>query len=547
MRTFATYLNEQLLLETNYEDMFKQVTTKQPDIDGSLIDLNYRRMKNEITWAKKVLKKQDRITWYLKIVRFSLAFYLYRDIDALSKLYPKDKNFLFSIPNKYYTDDSGQSIAELRSELEHFLSLELHDINKYQFTNQPPDELITDFKIIERKWKADTKRLISKDDLEPGDDVFIRTDSKHSWWLLDRRTCSIEGEAMGHCGNAGGKDGDRILSLREKIEKGPHIFYKPHLTFIFNETGMLGEMKAFGNEKPTNDMHGHIIKLLQDKRVRGIVGGGYAPDNNFQWDDLTDSQKKQVTSKNPDFIGSLREITLNHVRRNGQLFEEMIHSIYENSSYVLETLIDSKLLSDGTVLLSKYSDPFDIIRIVDSDKAKYLREWDSNPLDYDDHRSSLDIGKEFLPNMPLALDTKFRKKYGLSDDDNLIEAVYGDEPIDDADEIISNIYMAREVGWQAGTYENYKKYVFEIIEEMCETNGVTVVNERGEKTESLWETCYTSVSFDDFVNIYANIMEEGDYFYDGDFFNPIPNYLDRNGFDYDYDEKAAYEAFEEYL
>lgn len=113
-----------------------------------------------------------------------------------------------------------------------------------------------------------------------------------NWVSLGRGYCSQEAKAMGHCGNAGAREGDDIISLRD-----PHG--KAHLTFILND-GMLGEMKGRANNKPSRKYHAAIVELLKHPEIHSIRGGGYAPENNFSLDDLTDAERKQVKEFKPD-------------------------------------------------------------------------------------------------------------------------------------------------------------------------------------------------------------------------------------------------------
>lgn len=116
------------------------------------------------------------------------------------------------------------------------------------------------------------------------------------WVSLDRASCDKEAEAMGHCGNAGYKEGDIVWSMRDP--KGV-----PHLTFIVNNK-MLGESKGFANNKPEAKYHPHIIAFLlgTDKGepiVEHILGGGYKPEANFHIDDLEKGMKEQLLAKKP--------------------------------------------------------------------------------------------------------------------------------------------------------------------------------------------------------------------------------------------------------
>lgn len=105
---------------------------------------------------------------------------------------------------------------------------------------------------------------------------------------------------MGHCGNtATPKEGDRILSFRTKASGGKQ---RPHLTFILDENGYLGEMKGRANEKPSEKYHPYIIDLLQKDFVKGIKGGGYLPESNFSITDLDQEQMNALISKKSSLI-----------------------------------------------------------------------------------------------------------------------------------------------------------------------------------------------------------------------------------------------------
>jgi hypothetical protein len=112
------------------------------------------------------------------------------------------------------------------------------------------------------------------------------------WVSLGYGHCPIEAKSMGHCGNAGAKSGDNILSLRD-----PEGY--PRLTFIVNN-GMLGEMKGRANTKPKEDYHPAIVELLKHDEINHVVGGGYLPEMNFKLDDLDDETRNELLEDKPD-------------------------------------------------------------------------------------------------------------------------------------------------------------------------------------------------------------------------------------------------------
>ena len=117
------------------------------------------------------------------------------------------------------------------------------------------------------------------------------------WTDLERKYCEIEKDAMGHCGNVGGKTDDTILSLRDSKNI-------PHLTFILNN-GILGEMKGKNNNKPSEKYHSYIIELLKLPIIKNIKGGGYLPENNFKLSDLTKEQFEELIKLKPEMEESL--------------------------------------------------------------------------------------------------------------------------------------------------------------------------------------------------------------------------------------------------
>lgn len=116
------------------------------------------------------------------------------------------------------------------------------------------------------------------------------------WVLLPRGYCSVEGKAMGHCGNVNARPDDEILSLRDKKNV-------PHLTFVINN-GEIGESKGRGNDKPAPRYHKYIVDLftadLEDKEISidYVAGGGYKPENNFKMEDLSPQDLEKIKKEN---------------------------------------------------------------------------------------------------------------------------------------------------------------------------------------------------------------------------------------------------------
>jgi hypothetical protein len=288
------------------------VTDKEDVLRGIQQDRakNITQADSPIAWAKQYLKKSDRITWYLRWKRITLAYVYYdhcrsakdgmRQVgEDLIKTELKDFNY------KNGTNLTGESLQAIQrrmyrldSMLRHYLSLPVPKIQNYQWGRETPDDLMRIFASDEEEWKEKGSRYIDHD--ENDGEKIINCGDQYYWVLLPRGYCDVEAKAMGHCGNAGASSGDRIISLRRLIKEDQKLSWVPYLTFILDENQYLGEMKGRGNDKPAARYHPMIIKLLESKYVKGIKGGGYMPENNFAVSDLPEETQNELFEKKPN-------------------------------------------------------------------------------------------------------------------------------------------------------------------------------------------------------------------------------------------------------
>jgi hypothetical protein len=121
------------------------------------------------------------------------------------------------------------------------------------------------------------------------------------WVALDKESCEKEGDAGGHCGNAGDpRPGDNVLSLRDKNNR-------VYLTFILNN-GELSERKANGNKKPPKELHPYIIKLLELPIIENLGPGKYLTENDFQITDLDHENLIALGKTRPDLVKGISKI-----------------------------------------------------------------------------------------------------------------------------------------------------------------------------------------------------------------------------------------------
>lgn len=302
------------LLEASqdYEAMFKDILARDPS--GSIRpEAVASEIQDAISWAKKVLKKQDRVVWYLRYVKAVM-------LAATNGGSDKDRMDAATNFIRRYDESATASTCQMvmadsmRHKFEHWFSLDYVKIQDYVFGKKSVRSVEAELRELEREYVERAKAKITHDDPSlQGTEKLI--DCGGGWWWvnLHRAACEVEGKAMGHCGNSPRRDyDDTILSLRKfKEKKDGTSYWEPHLTFTMDEGGELLEMKGRGNKKPAPQYHPMIAKLLLYKTngdwlINALVGGSWLPENDFSMDDFSPDLKKKVLSQRPD-LGDLFE------------------------------------------------------------------------------------------------------------------------------------------------------------------------------------------------------------------------------------------------
>jgi hypothetical protein len=309
---YKDYFGDLLLLEARFERYISVYTGETPGLATEY-------QKDLVKKIVQQLKRDDIIQWFLRWSRFRRL--INKTNNAMT---PKEKtwfgkfNDLTSKPEfQEPMDVSGLRIRnwnsyEYLSAMEHFLSLPIPEIKNKRLSYEHPMKVLKDFTELETAWNENSGT--GEEWLDVTDDKYIEKilsfSNDFAWFDLHIPSCRKEGGAMGHCGNtASYKKTDTILSLRKiQTHKNGRTYARPALTFILDvATGALGEMKGRANEKPQAKYHPFILALLKHKGkdgqylIKKIKGGGYSPENNFDIDDLTDEQKKQLLALRPEF------------------------------------------------------------------------------------------------------------------------------------------------------------------------------------------------------------------------------------------------------
>ena len=232
--------------------------------------------------------------------------------------------------------------SEVMDYLSHLTGINYSKIQNYNPTNSRTP--LEDLKALEEEFIE-----LSEENLIPatGNEKVLINFGDVAWYDLGKGSCGDEADAMGHCGNKPSeRPGDRIFSFRKKVNVDGDIYYKPHLTFIFNN-GFLGEMKGRANDKPADRYHDYIVALLKLPIVEGVIGGGYEPENNFELDDLSEEHLEEIReAKGDEFIESegnklmpLKKLTEKFKQGEGspkeitEMVDDILSEYYHGSEY----------------------------------------------------------------------------------------------------------------------------------------------------------------------------------------------------------------------
>lgn len=362
MRNFIDIINKKLTPESTpevllegkqYLDMFKwldDMAKKYLD-PMSLSAMGIPRAKIVL----KNLERNDIQTWAGRLIRIYLT-------DVLANMNERQaKNYLMDgVDYEEFTTLVKAKSAEYRREylaltgsevdlstnpitnienlwINHYRGINYHKIAEYRF--DPKKSLKAVWKDLDALEMEYSERAAGLVVMEEGDEIIKNFGNGFVWMMLSRGYCRKEADAMGHCGNAGAKSGDRILSLRKFADKVNGVdHYNSVLTFILERDGYLGEMKGRANEKPAERYHPYIVTLLKMDIIKGIRGGGYAPENNFAINDLASDQIENLLKEKPQLgnfshrlkyqgiTEDFKENLLNYILKNLNGFYSYQHS-----------------------------------------------------------------------------------------------------------------------------------------------------------------------------------------------------------------------------
>jgi arsenate reductase-like glutaredoxin family protein len=299
------------------------VSLNSPTINQDLIGIRDRiedliKSKKQYSQMLKDDPKKDEIVKWLKDLGINSNWGIW-----WIRNYKKDP--------KVYEDQHHRTV------MEHFAGMtHLDEVNKLRFDKTHDFE--TGYDMLKEAQDTGLARVQENDkSVKPKGEKIVDLGDGWGWYDLGVSSCEEEGDSMGHCGNSGGSENDRIL----------------HLTFI-SDNKVLGEMKGRSNQKPNAKYHHAILKLLESDHVHSIAGGGYLPENNFELSDLKDNPKmpgkyEELMNNKPIFgISDYENLTedqkiralnsLDEIEYSEGNYPEQLATYYDTHPDVLEHL-----------------------------------------------------------------------------------------------------------------------------------------------------------------------------------------------------------------
>ena len=389
----------------------------------------------------------------------------------------------------------------------------------YLHTKYPPIENLSPYEVDDflaalAKLNNDYE-TVNEELVEPtGDEELLIDMGQYKWFNLNTNICSLEADAMGHCGNRYAKDGDNILSLRQVVKVAGKEYHRPSLTFIINN-GVLGEMKGRANKKPDKKYHKYIMELLKHDMVRGIGNGGDDPKGNFEFDDLTDSQQEEIRDfKGSGFFTSPLEVALIGYKTTGKItgYEVLILMNYYVGRYYESININD---IDGMLVfpLDDLIENNHVAKIVFAQDG--IGHMDTEQIsNYDDILSSLptdkydEVIKYIITNYRVDIeqhaesnDEEFSELYVLNNIDMLIDDL-------DITSISDSVNQANSDAVAAGTESEMIEATFKSIQKLCNELSVTLP----ENLYELYDKPYGIIrpeSVEDFFKSHTKIQRVG--------------------------------------
>ena len=454
---------------------------------------------------------QKMTAWALRFWKFYNLYEIGENVSNNYKdLIEKHTKLAFDKLNKNNKfsnyEDAYKAAKYLLSNLSFFVhayGMNIRQIHDFNPNYQRPQEIMNLFKTWEDEYIQNSEE--TDEDYIPlkrGEEVILRFPDGSIWVNLHKTYCPDEAAIMKHCGNSGSNNqNETVLSYRVQSSYNQDL-YKPSLTFILDVSdGMLGEMKGRANEKPAEKYHPYILGLIEKyDEIKGIKGGGYLPENNFQLSDLDekyDPLLKKIIIKKPlvlnvgdekvfkrllrlftreeikpviEILKLKRPIVLVssgvkvHQRTKAQAVldfftRQSIDVIFKNNHIVFKNFTDKSLLA----LLAKYASHKDLFRDHDFYEEAY------NQIEYFEDDDTLENYFENLPNEYPKAWKELQEQFSITKDEwvnDFHNTIYKNDG-DIKNSLVQALVMASafsmEKAFIDGVWEEFTRYGYPLI------------------------------------------------------------------------------------
>ena len=320
LNIIESILNEEMTKEDYKKVLFNLLPlAKEGDVSKEFVDYT-------LEWSMNILKKNNRIQWYLRWYALSLALNIHHH-ELSSERKKKWGDLAYTLIGKY-ANKTGMSngqvesavtsipSTELRARFEHYFDPNIvgviQKIKDYSFQWQTPEQVLNDFHRFEDEYRAktaggiDPKVLIRPDQMEEEATNILEFPDGWVWWDLNTYKSKEESRSGNNCGTCEFQD-STLLSLRRPIKIGGEIWWKSELTAEFTDGGYIRQLRH-GNDKPDNLYHPYIMKLLMEyDGINGFEVPDYQPHDTFSVDDLTEEEQEALEAKNSDLVSEPQE------------------------------------------------------------------------------------------------------------------------------------------------------------------------------------------------------------------------------------------------
>lgn len=349
-----------------------------------------------VKWAMRVLKKNNRIIWFLRWYAFRLS---YKFLEDKKFTYDKLKDIVRSFSDKSGIEidkvmDSilAFDVDEILGKLEHFFDENtvnlITKIRNYSFQYQTPEQVLSDFSRFEDEYRSktsgglDPKVLIRPDQFEKGAKKILEFPDGYAWWDLNTNTSREESRSGNNCGTCEFAD-STLLSLRRPIKIGGETWWKSELTAELTDRNTIRQLRH-GNNKPENIYHPYIMKLLLNqglsvsrRSIDGFEHPDYLPTDTFSVGDLSGSEFRELEDNNSDLVSEPANVNKTYF----QLFD----SISDDTKYLDATSWPSAIEEAKEIIKGYKSDIFILYTM-------YLQETDRDGDDYGGDTISEKVG-----------------------------------------------------------------------------------------------------------------------------------------------------------